>query len=60
MPTHTADSNFIDSFTVNQDMCPSCHSEPEYDEAGDIYVMYDGFAKCSNCSIKWNVEEDVV
>lgn len=60
MPTHTTDSNFIDSFTVNQDVCPSCRGEPERDESGDIYVMYDGYANCSECSIKWSVEENVV
>jgi formate dehydrogenase maturation protein FdhE len=60
MPTHTVDSNFVDDFSVNQSVCPSCGGDPEEDEEGHIYVMFDGYAKCSECSIKWNVQEDVV
>lgn len=60
MPTHPSDANHIEEYTINQGTCPSCGGVPEKDDDGNIYVLYDGYTLCSECSIKWHVENDVV
>lgn len=56
------EENYIDEKNVNQETCPNCGSDnPKTEDNGDrMFVARDGYAECSDCSIKWDVENDVV
>lgn len=55
------EDNSIDDFDVNQETCPNCGEDPKTEIDGDrMYVLTDGYTACSECSIKWDVVNDVV